>query len=437
MFCKSIILRGAGVGMTNIVDNTTTVWNQAPIWIDSSCNGKTFRITGFSFSDSGANDFVGVISIKGNDVRYRLDHLAFTNLSERAFWLEGNRSYGVIDHVNTVYTKHGQSVFVAEADYNSAWSRPMTYGTEQAVFIEDSFFDYSAVTTESAVTDCERGGRYTFRHNTIVGDSGITNHGLDSVMRSCLQMEIYNNSLTSDLPGSYRAIYSRGGSAIIFNNTITGRFYSPLGMTSYRSCGYAGAVVRAGTGPTAPNFGTCDGTNPLDGNTSPQSTYKGWPCKDQIGRGSNQTSEPVYEWNNTMNGANTNIQVNNTWLPQCTNPQPSDHIKEGRDYFTDTPRPGYTPYTYPHPMTTSGFTGDDPTKPLPPPATPAPTVPQNPTPPPVTPTTGDFNRDGLVNSVDFSLLISAWNQPSTTYDLNGDGLVNTLDYAIMAQHWSR
>jgi hypothetical protein len=54
-----------------------------------------------------------------------------------------------------------------------------------------------------------------------------------------------------------------------------------------------------------------------------------------------------------------------------------------------------------------------------------------------TPTTGDFNRDGLINSVDFSLLISAWNQPSTTYDLNGDGLVNTLDYAIMAQHWSR
>jgi hypothetical protein len=67
------------------------------------------------------------------------------------------------------------------------------------------------------------------------------------------------------------------------------------------------------------------------------------------------------------------------------------------------------------------------------------TVPTQPTTPapPVTPALGDFNRDGLVNSVDFSLLISAWNQPSTTYDLNGDGLVNTLDYAIMAQHWSR
>jgi hypothetical protein len=50
---------------------------------------------------------------------------------------------------------------------------------------------------------------------------------------------------------------------------------------------------------------------------------------------------------------------------------------------------------------------------------------------------GDFNHDGLVNTLDFSLLVSSWNQPSTTYDLNGDGLVNTLDYAIMARNWSR
>jgi hypothetical protein len=52
-------------------------------------------------------------------------------------------------------------------------------------------------------------------------------------------------------------------------------------------------------------------------------------------------------------------------------------------------------------------------------------------------TLGDFNHDGLVNTLDFSLLVSSWNQPSTTYDLNGDGLVNTLDYAIMARNWSR
>jgi hypothetical protein len=173
-------------------------------------------------------------------------------------------------------------------------------------------------------------------------------------------------------------------------------------------------------------------------------------CLDQVGRSAgdlfspdytnpspkawpHQSLEPVYLWGNTLNGSSNNSASPTTYV-----------IKRGRDFYEGIPRPGYTPYTYPHPLTTSGFTGDDPTKPLPPPALPAPlttqpAVPTQPTTPapPVTPTLGDFNHDGLVNSVDFSLLISAWNQPSTTYDLNGDGLVNTLDYAIMAQHWSR
>jgi hypothetical protein len=60
-------------------------------------------------------------------------------------------------------------------------------------------------------------------------------------------------------------------------------------------------------------------------------------------------------------------------------------------------------------------------------------------PPPPTPSTtssADFNRDGSVNSVDFSLLASAWNTNNSTYDLTADGLVNSLDFAIMARQWT-
>jgi hypothetical protein len=65
------------------------------------------------------------------------------------------------------------------------------------------------------------------------------------------------------------------------------------------------------------------------------------------------------------------------------------------------------------------------------------TIPTQPIPPtPPTTATGDFNRDGKVNSLDFSLLQSVWQQSSTTYDLNGDGVVNTLDYAIMVRNWT-
>ncbi len=65
------------------------------------------------------------------------------------------------------------------------------------------------------------------------------------------------------------------------------------------------------------------------------------------------------------------------------------------------------------------------------------------TPPPITPPVtsptyklGDFNKDGAVNALDFSLLSGAWNTNTSTYDLNSDGIVNTLDYVIMVQNWT-
>ena len=53
-----------------------------------------------------------------------------------------------------------------------------------------------------------------------------------------------------------------------------------------------------------------------------------------------------------------------------------------------------------------------------------------------TPIVGDFNNDGLVNSIDLSLMITAWNTSNTTYDLNRDGRVNSLDYVMMVRNWT-
>ena len=51
-----------------------------------------------------------------------------------------------------------------------------------------------------------------------------------------------------------------------------------------------------------------------------------------------QALEPLYEWNNTLNGKDADIQGR------------SILVQEGREYYNDTPRPGYKPYTYPHPL---------------------------------------------------------------------------------------
>ena len=54
-----------------------------------------------------------------------------------------------------------------------------------------------------------------------------------------------------------------------------------------------------------------------------------------------QVTEPCYSWNNTQAGGSEELASS----------EPS--IEEGRDFFNGTPKPGYTPYTYPHPLVSS------------------------------------------------------------------------------------
>jgi hypothetical protein len=56
-----------------------------------------------------------------------------------------------------------------------------------------------------------------------------------------------------------------------------------------------------------------------------------------------QVNEPCYSWNNTDQNNNP---VN------FTQSSGGETILRGRDYFNNTPMPGYTPYTYPHPLVT-------------------------------------------------------------------------------------
>ncbi len=99
--------------------------------------------------------------------------------------------------------------------------------------------------------------------------------------------------------------------------------------------------MRTAIGASATAFSAYDGNEEPDG----------YPCYDQIGRstdsgpGTPQAQEPLYAWNNTLNGAKADVTVH--W--GCSDV--AVHIQENRDFYNDTPRPGYTPYPYPHPLT--------------------------------------------------------------------------------------
>jgi hypothetical protein len=69
----------------------------------------------------------------------------------------------------------------------------------------------------------------------------------------------------------------------------------------------------------------------------------------------NQSLEGIYCWSNTLNNAHS----------EETSLYPG--VMAGRDFYNDTPKPGYTPFAYPHPLA-SGITNTNSTNTLQPPS---------------------------------------------------------------------
>lgn len=333
---KAITVKGAGMDKTVITDATGAKCFQVPLQVIGA-EGKPLRITGLTFDGESSGD--GAIKIGGACKSWRIDHCKFDDTGGRGIWAGG---YGVIDHCVFVDTSQGVAVL---GDGDGSWERPFTPGSANAVYVEDCTFDYSR--PNAGALDAYGGARYVFRHNTVINTS-VGHHGFDSGgYRSTHSYEIYENTfrITDADVNLPRTMFFRGGTGVVFNNTITRAYQSrrlyalyPIVVTNYRACQGHGTEVCA-------KWGRCDGTNPLDGNED----STGYPCRDQIGRTSGQVLEPLYEWGNTLDGQDTDIGVYN--FPGCDSPSVHDHVKENRDFYNDTPRPGYTPYPYPHPLT--------------------------------------------------------------------------------------
>jgi hypothetical protein len=333
---KQITLKGAGIDKTVITDATgpqcfQVVIKTSETGIFSGLKEKPFRITGFTFKGTGGD---ALLSTTGY-TNWRIDHCRFEN-SGRSLWVSG---FGLIDHCVFDKKDNGQSIFVSHRDYagrehgDGSWSSPLSLGTDKAVYIEDCTFKYYAQKSNAALDGCF-GARVVFRHNTLI-NAHVAVHGTESSGRgrSIRSYEIYDNRFEMTPPREhFTAIFLRGGTGVIFDNKLTGGYRALVLATNYRS--------RA----SYPPWGKCDGSNKWDGNQ----LSNGYPAIDQIGRstdsgpGTPQQHDPLYEWNNTLNGGNADIAISG-------GPEVQAHIKQGRDYHNDTRRPDYAPYVYPHP----------------------------------------------------------------------------------------
>jgi hypothetical protein len=344
---------GAGIDQTIIVDEVPRSPNKVPVISlagnDYDFSGVTIRggVTNLSVNDNGA------MKVSGRN--WRIHHIKEKNL--HALGMKLVARVGTIDHsIFDLPDVEAMQVYDSDGVGNASWNTDVLWGTTNAVVVEDNEFYNNNF---NPCLDSYAGSLVTFRFNTV-SNSWIGNHGTDSsqYLRSARDMEIYNNTFLwppVGLPNTPwpRVIYFRGGSAVVFSNTASGRFTKLVSMASYRS-------ILNGSVDGSPNWvpwGGATGTNVWDGNTD----ITGYPCIDQVGRGTgdlitNTTPknatlggiakwprnalEPVYIWSNNVAGIDAPQQIAGT---------EGLNIVANRDYFTGVAKPGYTPLVHPSP----------------------------------------------------------------------------------------
>jgi hypothetical protein len=232
---------------------------------------------------------------------------------------------------------------------SASWASVSTMGMldttgQNNVYVENNLISNFNV----ALTDCSEGARMVFRYNTVQ-NSRLNGHGVDSGAYGCRHTEVYKNIFTHywdrvdpiepPLPSH---VFQRGGEHVVTQNDF-GTINAPhwggndLSPVSFQQWG-----IRSLPGPC----------------------YLGsYPYPHQIGQGYDGRATFVsgtYVWNNS-GASNPNsrpfYQIVHEAATQCTGTPLSvyDFIKENRDVFLSA-KPGYIPYTHPHPLTTGAST---------------------------------------------------------------------------------
>ena len=360
-------IEGAGVDATTIVDGTPKglayTSSQMLTWTLKATG--LHRLTGLTI-DGGTGEAEpynkGTIHIRGkNAVNFRMDH--FKVITRRTAGIMFYDVLGVVDHGEFVMSNSGVpgpnkiAMYVFHPSWqgvgsegDNSWAQPANFGTDQFLFIEDCSFtsDPNSVhgNTHSYAVDGWMGQRVVYRENTFT-NATWANHGTESSgrQRSARAAEIYDNAFVMNTSAVVisSAVGSRGGAALIYNNTLTTTNEAFIGNFIDL------AVLRANQA-YAP-WGKCDGTSVWD----EPAAEGGLRCLDQPGVGQgvllfgesplpvgwpSQASEPNHIWGNTRNGAVADVDNGIARNAQ---------IQEGRD-FIRAAKAGYTAYTYPHPL---------------------------------------------------------------------------------------
>lgn len=373
---KNIYVKGAGIDQTVISRDGEYIF-----YVSATASGKAqFRISDMTLTGNTTTAAINVTteSNPGINSGWRVDHIKFNYpAGERRGVTVRGATYGVVDHNQFIW---GQGVAVGVAAFNASDtcssnnpegnfinSQPLDLGTANALYIEDNSFMSSGIGGIIVYDDSAGGARTVFRYNTVTGGY-FYSHWTRGCEIGGMVHEVYNNTWTGNADYNDYPIRLEAGTGVIFNNTVNSyQSFPPYVILDDRRA--------VGGGETSVPLGPCDGTSPWDGNLGDPAA-PGWPCLGQIGRstgksvaqmiaGDKPASAPLYLWNNgTDAGCSSGgvcTDVLGVWATPAAYVKATPHPNGDVDYVMNgkTPKPGYSPYVYPHPLV-SGSTSTAP-----------------------------------------------------------------------------
>jgi hypothetical protein len=246
-----ISIIGAGSSSTIINDAAA---GATLVAINLSLASQTARVSGITFQPNSGSGDLGtypLLSINGtcdsnSCPHVRVDHNTITGWTQSgnydSFMGYVNDVFGVMDH-NTmnftgIFVNMAHSSYLGVGTYgDNSWAQPDSFGTDEAFYFESNTVTSSPA--NGAITDADNGGgpRFVVRFNNFT-NCNVQTHGTESTgrVRSVRQLEVYSNTFNIPSGDQLWAIGLRGGTALSFNNSITGsgQFNAEVSLSLYR-----------------------------------------------------------------------------------------------------------------------------------------------------------------------------------------------------------
>ena len=333
----TLIGNGSGIGGTKIIYGGS---NHTLLEIDPGTKTGKVEITGFWFY-GGHSDYWSGTAISFGGPKGWKNLLIHNNVfeSNKQWTISGYAGTQGIIYENTFKgSAHGIKFY---GDGTDDWESPLNLGNADFFFVEENNFDWDDWYGDigAACMDMYNGGRVVFRYNTVNYGFWETHDMARSGLVSANAYEIYKNDFWTNTT-KWKGLDISAGTGVVWENNFIGGgtwetdWTVPIGAIDYKSFDPRGLLL-------------CDGNDPTDQNVTGEA---GWRCQYQIGtqsEGATAYSYPLYLWSNY----NNNDLVGMECTGGCeVNERP--HLLEGRDFINNgtTSKPGYTSFTYPHPL---------------------------------------------------------------------------------------